>query len=119
MTCDIQITVRDMEHSAALDEHIRKKIAKLERLYSTIISCRAVAEAPHKHRQQGRQFAVRLDILVPGREIVVNREHDEDIYVALRDAFDAAGRQLDDYNRIRQGDVRAARTRTRGAVRAR
>jgi len=54
------------------------------------MSCRVVVEIPHKHHHQGKQFNVRIDIGVPGDEIVINRDHHEDVYVALRDAFDAA-----------------------------
>ena len=53
---------------------------------------------------------------MPGQEIVVNHEHDEDVYVALRDAFDAAKRRLEDYARIRRGETR---TRQAGARRRR
>lgn len=106
MQTPIQITVRDMPHSPALDEHIRAKAAKLEQYFSPITSCRIVTEAPHKHHHQGRQYVVRLDITVPGREIVINHDHDEDVYVALRDAFEAAKRQLEDYARIRRGETR-------------
>jgi ribosomal subunit interface protein len=106
MQTELQITVRDMEHSPALDERIRAKVEKLERVYSPLMGCRVVAEAPHKHKHQGKHFTVRLDITVPGREIVVNHDHHEDIYVALRDAFDAAKRQLEDYAAKRRGDVK-------------
>ncbi len=116
MQIPVQITVRDMAHSEALDEHISAKAAKLEQYFSPITSCRVVVEAPHKHSHQGRQFVVRLDITVPGNEIVVNHEHDEDVYVALRDAFDAAKRRLEDYARIRRGETR---TRQAGARRRR
>ena len=116
MQIPIQITVRDMVRSEALDEHISAKAAKLEQYFSPITSCRVVIEAPHKHSRQGRQYVVRLDITVPGQEIVVNHEHDEDVYVALRDAFDAAKRRLEDYARIRRGETR---TRQAGARRRR
>lgn len=116
MQIPIQITVRDMAHSEALDEHISAKAAKLEQYFSPITSCRVVIEAPHKHSRQGRQYVVRLDITVPGQEIVVNHEHDEDVFVALRDAFDAAKRRLEDYARIRRGETR---TRQAGARRRR
>jgi ribosomal subunit interface protein len=116
MQTPVQITVRDMAHSEALDEHIRVKAAKLEQYFSPITSCRVVVEAPHKHSHQGRQYAVLLDITVPGQEIVVNHEHDEDVYIALRDAFDAAKRRLEDYARIRRGETR---TRQAGARRRR
>ena len=116
MQTPVQITARDMERSAAPDEHIHAKVAKLEHYFSPITSCRIVVEAPHKHSHQGRQYVVRLDITVPGREIVVNHEHGEDVYVALRDAFEAAQRQLEDYARIRRGETR---TRQAGARRRR
>lgn len=116
MQIPIQITVRDMVRSEGLDEHISAKAAKLEQYFSPITSCRVVIEAPHKHSHQGRQYVVRLDITVPGQEIVVNHEHDEDVFVALRDAFDAAKRRLEDYARIRRGETR---TRQAGARRRR
>jgi ribosomal subunit interface protein len=106
MQTPLQITIRDMEHSDALETHIRDKVGKLEEFSSHITSCRVVVEIPHKHQHQGKQFNVRIDIGVPGSEIVVNRDHAEDAYVALRDAFDAAKRQLEDYARKIRGDVK-------------
>lgn len=117
MQCQLQITVRNMDHSVALDDHIRQKTEKLEKYFDSITSCRVVAEAPHKNRQHGRQYAVRLDIGVPGREIVVSREHAEDVYVALRDAFDAVRRQLEDYSQLKRGETRAGRRKGKAAVR--
>ena len=106
MQIPLQITIRDIEHSEALETHIRGKVEKLEEFFKSIISCRVVVEMPHKHHHQGKQFNVRIDIGVPGSEIVVNRDHAEDIYVALRDAFDAAKRQLEDYARKIRGDIK-------------
>lgn len=106
MQIPLQITIRDIEHSEALEARIRSKAAKLDEFFSHIISCRVVVELPHKHHHQGKQFNVRIDIGVPGSEIVVNRDHAEDVYVALRDAFDAAKRQLEDYARKVRGDVK-------------
>lgn len=106
MKIPMQITIRDMEHSEALETHIVEKSKKLEEFFDHIISCRVVVEMPHKHQHQGKQFNVRIDIGVPGSEIVVNRDQSEDVYVALRDAFNAAKRQLEDYvNKIR-GNVK-------------
>jgi ribosomal subunit interface protein len=106
MQSDLQITIRDMEHSPALEERIRDKVKKLEQVYPRIMGCRVVLEAPHRHKQQGKHFIVRLDVTVPGKEIVVNHDHHEDAYVALRDAFNAARRQLEEYGRIQRGDVK-------------
>jgi ribosomal subunit interface protein len=99
MKTPLQITFRDMPHSDALDTHIRDKAQKLEQLFSDIVSCRVVVEQPAKHSQQGKPFNVRIDLGVPGSEIVVDKQANEDVYVALRDAFDAAKRQLEDYAR--------------------
>jgi len=106
MQSSLQITMRDISHSAMLEEQIRQKVAKLESFYPHIMGCRVVVEVPHKHRQQGRQFNVRLDITVPGGELAVNREADGDVYVALRDAFDAAKRQIEDYGRRQRNDTK-------------
>ena len=106
MQIPMQITIRDMEHSEALETHIREKAKKLDEFFNHIMSCRVVVEMPHKHHHQGKQYNVRIDIGVPGNEIVVNRDHSEDVYIALRDAFDAAKRQLEDYARKVRGDVK-------------
>ncbi len=106
MQIPVQITIRDMEHSEALEARIREKAHKLDEFFNHIMSCRVVVEMPHKHHHQGKQFNVRIDIGVPGSEIVVNRDHAEDVYVALRDAFSAAKRQLEDYVRKVRGDVK-------------
>lgn len=106
MQIPLQITIRDVEHSAALETHIREKAKKLDEFFDHIMSCRVVVEVPHKHHHQGKQFNVRIDIGVAGGEIAVNREQAEDVYVALRDAFDAAKRQLEDYARKLRGDVK-------------
>lgn len=102
----IQITFHDIAHSEALDARIREKADKLESFHPHITSCRVVVEERDRHRHQGKQFCIRLDVRVPEHEIVVNRDHDEDVYVALRDAFDAARRQLEDIARMQRGDVK-------------
>ena len=107
MRIPLQITIRGIEHSEALETHIRDKANKLDEFFDRIMSCRVVVELPHKHHHQGKHFNVRLDIGVPGSEIAVNRNHAEDVYVALRDAFDAAKRQLEDHARIMRGDIKA------------
>jgi ribosomal subunit interface protein len=106
MQLPLQITIRDIEHSDALEAHIRDRAGKLDEFFGHIMSCRVVVEMPHKHHQQGKNFTVHIDIGVPGSEIVVNRDHAEDVYVALRDAFDAAKRQLEDHARKIRGDVK-------------
>lgn len=102
----LQIVLRDMPPSDAVETHIREKMEKLESFYSHIIGGKVTVELAGKHKHQGKLFNVRVDITVPGSELVVNRDMHEDLYVALRDAFDAAKRQLEDYGRRQRGDVK-------------
>lgn len=110
MQTTLQITVRGMDHSDALDQHIRERAEKLDRIYPKLMGCRIVAELQDRHKHQGKHFAVRVDLTAPGKEIVVNRQHAEDVYVALRDAFDAAKRQLEAYAEIQRGGVKSHST---------
>ena len=125
---------RNMAPSAAIERHVRERAAKLESFCRRITSCHVIVEAPHRHHQKGKAFEVRIDLSVPGEEIVINRapkrlrltkltgaqnknefreshrpsQHGahEDIYVAIRDAFNAAGRKLQDYVRRHSGAVK-------------
>ena len=97
MQTPLQIPFRDMPHSDALETHIREKAQKLEQFYPGLIGCRVVVEQVGKHHHQGNPFNIRIDLTVPRAEIVVDRQENEDAYVALRDAFDAAKRRLEDH----------------------
>lgn len=102
----VKIVIRDMESSLALEDHIRRKAEKLEQYYHRIHKCNVIVDIPQKHKRQGKLFRVTIDLTVPGKEIVVNHKFDQDIYVAIRDAFHAATRKLENYARIRRGDVK-------------
>ena len=95
-----------MAHSAALDTRIREDAAKLEEFYQGIISCHVVVEEQGRHQQQGRWFNVRIAVHLPGNDLTVNRDHDEDVYVALRDAFASLTRRLEDIARRQHGQVK-------------
>jgi len=116
MKIPMQITLRNVDQSEALETRIREKAKKLESFFEHIISCRVVVDMPHNHKHQGKAFNIRIDVGVPGREIVVNRDRHEDVYVALRDAFDATRRQLDDYVQRLRGDTKHHQPEFVGAV---
>ncbi len=116
MQIPVQITLREMAHSEALEKKIRDKAAKLEKFYPRIMSCRVTVDESHKHHQQGHHFEVKVEVHVPGREVAANLAHHEDVYVALRDAFDAARRQLEDIARLKRGDVKAHEIPQHGRV---
>ena len=108
----LQITFRNMETSTALENRIRELALKLERFSSQIIRCQVVVQAPHhQHHEQGALFDFQVNLAVPGKEIVIGHTHAKNpahtnAYVALRDAFRAARRQLQDYERIRRQEVK-------------
>lgn len=111
MQLPIQITFRNMAASSAMEDKIREKALKLDQVYSQIMACRVMVECSHRHHNQGNLFHVRLDLTVPDGELVANREPDknhayEDAYVAIRDAFDAARRQLQRYALRRRREVK-------------
>ncbi|MFY9317628.1 MAG: HPF/RaiA family ribosome-associated protein [Burkholderiales bacterium] len=106
MQIPIQVTFHGMPQSAALDTAIRQHAGKLDRFHPHMMSLRAVVEQVARHKQQGKEFTVRLDIKVAGSEIAINRDHDEDPFVAVRDAFGAARRKLEDHARRQRGDVK-------------
>ena len=111
MQLPVQITFRNVVRSDALEEKIRERAIRLDSYYDRITSCHVTVEAPHRHQHQGKLFQVVLHLVVPGTELVVNRapqEHHahEDVFVAVRDAFDAASRQLEDYSRRQRGDTK-------------
>lgn len=112
MQIPLQIVFRNMDKSEAVEQSIKDRVGKLEQFSQEIISCRVNVEAPHKHRSHGNIYHVMIDLLVPGAQIVVNRDRSknhahEDVYVAIRDAVNAAHRQLQDYVRVRRGKVKS------------
>jgi ribosome-associated translation inhibitor RaiA len=107
----LQITFRHMDPSPALEARIRQRAEGFDRFFGRIIACRVVVECRHMRHQQGKLFEVRIDLTVPGGEIVVGRDSGanhahEDAHVAVRDAFDAARRRLEDHARDRRGAVK-------------
>lgn len=104
MQISVEIVMRGIPQSGALERFIGEQARKLDRVCDRLLSCHVVVEALHRPRQQGTQFSVRLNITLPGTEVVVNREHGEDVYMAVRDAFEAASLQLNDHMR-RQSSI--------------
>lgn len=122
MILPLQISFRKIKPSEAVEARVREEVAKLETFYQRIMHCRVVIELPHKHRRKGDLYHVRIDLTVPGEEIVVKHEPSleatmrridvekrsksgeahaahKDLFVEIRDAFKEARRQLQDYTR--------------------
>ena len=101
----VEITARGVTLGAAEEADLRERIYKLETLYERVVSCHALVEVPGRHQRAGRVYSVRLDISVPGGELVVNHKPRDSLRSAVQGAFDAAERQLKEYARRRRGEV--------------
>jgi ribosome-associated translation inhibitor RaiA len=98
-----------MQHSPAMDSRIRELAGKLEDIQPKITRCHVVVDEIDRHKNKGNLFEVRVDIHVPGREIVATNQRDEDAYVAIGAAFDVVLRQLEEQIQIQRGDVKLHR----------
>lgn len=121
METPLEITFRNLDHSDAVEAKVREKVAKLEQVYDRITSCRVMIEALNRQHTKGNLFHVTIEVGVPGKQVIVDRNSGkdpahEDIYVALRDAFNAARRRLDDHARKRSGRVKTHEVPPHGKI---
>jgi ribosome-associated translation inhibitor RaiA len=106
MQLPLQITWRNVAPSAPVETLIRERAEKLQHFHPHIISVRVAVELAGHHQHQGKLFVLRLDLKVPGAEIAIDHQKHEDARVAVRHAFDAAQRRLEDEVRVQRGDVK-------------
>jgi hypothetical protein len=98
-----------MESSLAVETRVRELADHLGVFSDRIQTCRVVVDSPHRHHHQGKVFAVKVQLVLPGEDVVVDmerpqRDGHEDVYVVLRYAFDAAKRQLQQRMASLRGD---------------
>ena len=116
MSVEPEITFRNMEPSDAVIERIKERLDWLTKPMDRITHLRVTVEAPHRAHHKGKIYHVRLIVGVPGEpDFVINNEPEanhahEDVYVAIRDAFAAARRKLQDLADIRSGKTKTHRT---------
>ncbi|MDC3958873.1 HPF/RaiA family ribosome-associated protein [Polyangium jinanense] len=114
MKLPLQITFRDMPSSESVAREVREKAEKLDEVYGGIMGCRVAIEPESRRRHQGNVYRVRIDMTVPGEELVVGGESAEephqrayeDVYVAVHEAFDGARRLLQEYVKKQRGEVK-------------
>jgi ribosomal subunit interface protein len=102
----IQITSRGIALSDSLRTRIEEKALKLDQFFERITACHVTLAVENPRRHQGRRYKLTIDLKVPNKEIVVNRGAYEDLNAAIREGFDAAGRQLEDHVRLMRGRVK-------------
>ena len=105
MKLPLQILFHGLDKSPALEAAIAAKAAGLERFDQGLIRCRVTVEQDGRHQHQGREVSVKVDVSVPGQEIVVTRKH-EDAHLAVNEAFEALRRLLKDHAAQRRGEVK-------------
>ena len=129
MTLPLQVTFRNMKHSAEVEDWIRAEAGKLETFYRRIIGCRVAIEVPHRRHKKGKPLHIRIDLTLPGKEIVIKREPvvihrtpvngeaavsnhvqakspHSDLQLVIHDAFKSAGRRVQDFARRQRGEVK-------------
>ena len=121
MMLPLQITLRHMDSSPALEARIRELASKLDRFSTQIIRCHVIVQPLAHHKHQGVLYDFRIEVTLPDEKIAIRHAHAadharEDPYVALRDAFRATRRRLEDYERRRRGDVKHLSETTRGRI---
>ena len=113
MQSPLQITFRGIAPTEPIQSYVLARADKLEKFSSRITGCHVTIETPHM--RHGRHYSVRIDLAVPGDEIVVTRDPahrkgHEDLYASINAAFDDAKRLLEDHVRTRRGEVKTHET---------
>ncbi|HLJ13367.1 MAG TPA: HPF/RaiA family ribosome-associated protein [Bryobacteraceae bacterium] len=128
MTIPLHLTFRNMKHTPEVEDWVRREAVKLETFYHRILGCRVAIEVPHRHHRKGKSLHVRIDLALPGKEIVIKREpvayhrklpaaasqspvrahktSNAELELAIHDAFKSAGRRVQDFARRRRGQVK-------------
>ncbi|MBV1694462.1 MAG: HPF/RaiA family ribosome-associated protein [Hyphomicrobiales bacterium] len=108
----LEIQFHGIEKSAAVEARVVQKHAKLKQHFGRMTACRVVIEAPQRSASKPTAIAVKIEISVPDHKpIIVSHEREaahvqEELFGALKDAFDAALRRIDEL-----ADQRAGRAR--------
>jgi ribosomal subunit interface protein len=113
MHTPLQITYRGFVPTDAIESHVRARAAKLETFSDRIVRCHVTLETPHRHKRHGYHHHVRIDIALPGADLVVardpaNRRDNEDLYASIDAAFDDARRMLQSRVAARRDEQRHA-----------
>lgn len=117
MKLPLQITFRDLVPLPSLEPEIRRLAAKLDQWTTDVMSCHVSVEADANRHRKGHEYNVSISVRVPEAEIVASTHHrDTDIERAVHGAFDAVGRQLEDYARQRRGQTKQHETPAKRAV---
>jgi cold shock CspA family protein/ribosome-associated translation inhibitor RaiA len=113
----LTVTTHHFDLPAPVEAVIRERAGRLEHFFPSLVGCSVLVEGPGKHHRKGGLFNVQIDLRVPGGEpLVVSRQDGKDLRIAVRGAFDAATRQLEDFARLQRGDTKSHEPQQVGRV---
>jgi ribosome-associated translation inhibitor RaiA len=101
MNTPVEIHFHGIEKSEAIEKRVREKVSKLERHFGRITRCRVVLEAPHRTPAKAKVYQIKIEIGMPRQQaVVISHEREgshanEELPLAIRDAFEAAVRKID------------------------
>jgi len=117
MEVGLLITARDVELTDAIRAEITEKAEKLNKYYDRIMRCSVVLESPKRHQHEGKLYSINIYLTVPGGgELVVKRESNKDLYVAIRDSFLTARRKLEDFAAQQRFETKHRETPPQGKI---
>ena len=121
MQVPLEISFHNLDSSDYLENRIRERVDRLERFFDRIVSCHVTLEAPHRSQQHPLAYHMRIEVRVPQKQLVVNRDPGPegahfDAYVLIRDSFDAMERMLEEHSRKIRGEVKAHDAPLQGEV---
>jgi ribosome-associated translation inhibitor RaiA/cold shock CspA family protein len=114
MQTPLEIAFHNMQQSDSVEAEIRKRAAKLDKIYERLVGCRVSVEGLHKQHRTGNVYEVHIELMVPGQNLVISREPHKakerfanpDVYASVRDAFKSAERRLKDFKERQRGEVK-------------
>lgn len=109
MKLPFELVQKDVALPAAMADAIQERAERLDRYFNRIMRCRVKLEGPGQHHRQGF-YRVTIDLTVPGAELVVEKDAAASLELALKAAFDAAARRLEDHARVMRGFVKTHET---------
>jgi cold shock CspA family protein len=112
MQAPIEIAFQHCKPSEEIRAEVAKQAKRLEKFSDRITSCHVAIAGPQTRHRQGDVFKIDVRIAMPEhRDVIVTRTHGdaperEHPLVAVREAFDAAVRQIEDVARDTRGQVK-------------
>ena len=111
MNTPLQISFHNLPHSRVIEHAIQEAASRLEGIHDRITSCRVIVDQPHRHHKEGNPFQIRIDLKMPGAELVVKRQPPEslaygDLSTVIQEAFDEMEHQIEEFVNRRRGFVK-------------